>query len=691
MSNLSDLQLDDGYRTFDAAILEGFYLPCLARSMSYDRSVGYFNSGALALALCGISAFLKNEGRVRLVASPNLAPEDLEAIERGYESRAVIEAAAVRCTADVVDGLPYEQRRLLRWLIANDRLDIRLAVMDGPAPALYHEKRGIFRDSNGNVVTFTGSSNETAAALRKNFESIEVFRSWVVGENRRTERHVRDFTRLWEGEQVGVTVATFPHAARMVILASAPDDTHDPTAFDLRTSTAVTQERDLHPYQKDAVRAWFSNQARGLLQMPTGSGKTITALYAARTLLRDYEKRAQPLGIVIVAPFKDLVEQWDAESRNFSFNPVPCYETWTRWESRLLNLVTAVGAGRHTSFTAITTNATFPSNGFQAALAAFPGDLLLIADEAHNIGSAQSRTLLSPRFKFRLGLSATPERWYDEEGTQALFDYFGGVVFSMTMKEAIDRGALTPYRYYVHPVTLDQEETVEFMSISDKISKLAGFASLDDESSFGDQLKLLLIKRATVIANAREKPALLESLVRADAPQKDTLVYCGVGSLVAENGAAIRVVEDISRRLNGMLLRAASYTAETPSDARALLRRDFADGRIQYLVAMRCLDEGVDIPSTQRAYFLASSTNPRQFIQRRGRVLRLFPGKRRAEVHDMVTFLSPLVGGSDNYEAAALGKELRRIRQFAEIAQNGDEVMGILSDLVKDPSVFFAE
>lgn len=693
MTRLSGLNLEDGYRTNDIAILDGFYLPCLLRSVQYDRSVGYFNSGALAIALRGISELVRNNGRIRLVASPNLCEDDLQAIEQGYETRAVLQDAILRSTSELVQELPTEQRKLLRWLIANDRLDIRLASIDGlPSPALYHEKRGIFRDAYGNVVTFIGSANETAAALRKNFESIEVFRSWVSPEKPRTERHVSDFERLWKNEQVGLTIEPFPEAARSVIL-SIPDEGADPAAFDPPSMKTVkpTVQRKLHNYQNEAVRAWVANRGRGILRMPTGSGKTITALFAARLIIKDYEARGQPLAVVIVAPFKDLVEQWNSEARNFGLNAVLCYESRDEWEPRARNSIAAVNGGVAATFAAITTNATFGGDGFQEALEAFNGDVLLVADEVHNIGSTQARTLLSPRFKFRLGLSATPERWFDDVGTDALLDYFGGVVYSMTLKEAIDRGALTPYRYFVHPVRLNIEETLEFMRLSDKISDLTGFASIDDESTYSDQLKMLLIKRARVSANAAAKPILLNKLIRLDDPQSHTLIYCGVGSTIREGGRSTRIVNDIARGVNEMHIRAMPYTAETPSDMRQIIRSDFARGTIQYLVAMRCLDEGVDIPATRRAYFLASSTNPRQFIQRRGRVLRRSDGKKRAEIHDMLTFLSEEVGGSDEYERKAVERELKRVRQFAEIAENGDEALGSLSAIIHDQSLVFQD
>lgn len=688
---LSDLRLEDGYRTNETAILDGFYIPCLREACAYDRSVGYFSSGALSLSLAGISELVRKGGRIRLIASPNLSANDLAAIEDGYEARKVIDAATERCTSELVAKLPSEQLSLLRWLIAHELLDIRLAMLDGPTPALYHEKRGIFHDNACNIVSFMGSANETAAALRANFESVEVFRSWILPEKQRTERHASDFERLWRGDQKGIITTHFPEAARSVILASVDEDLEvNFKAFDSPATERKTLiERDLRDFQRDAIRSWIGNNCRGIFRMPTGSGKTITALAAARLMVNDYARRRQPFGIVIVAPFKDLVEQWDSESRNFEFGPILCYENRHNWEGRLRNVMTAVASGGRPSFACITTNATFASEGFQAALDSFRADTLLIADEVHNIGSSQSRTLLSEQFKLRLGLSATPERWYDDDGTDALMKYFGGVVYSMTMKEAIDCGALTPYRYFVHPIRLNDEETIQFIALSEKIRKISGFASADDETGMNDQLKMLLIKRAAVVANARGKGPLLERLVQDDLPQKHTLVYCGTGSAISDDGGDIRVADDISFRLNGMHLRSATYTAETPSYIRSILRADFARGRIQYLVAMRCLDEGVDIPATQRAYFLASSTNPRQFIQRRGRVLRRSEGKVRAEIHDMVTMLSPEIGGSEAYERDILCKELRRVKQFAEIAQNGDAALGALMSIIGNKSIFF--
>lgn len=691
---LRDLNLSDGYRSGQESMLENLYLPCLQVSERYDRSVGFFSSSALRLALAGITNLVKRGGKIRIVASPHLSDADLEQITAGYGARS-IDDFIVEATSDLVRELSRPQVRLLASLITNGSLDIKIAIIkNGSAHAIYHEKRGIFRDEFENVVTFVGSANETASALLAHFESVEVFRSWDVGEERRTRRHVAEFERLWESKEDLLKVTRFPDAARDVIVNSAAlaaaDEPIDPKAFDeafdrpvvsyLRQATSIR----LHEYQRDAIRAWFKNEGRGLLRMATGTGKTITALAAADLVSEDYRSRAVPLTIVVVVPFKDLVLQWSATARQFGFEPILCFHSRQSWAPRF---EVQAAAQREGSVSAplfvIVTNATYVGEHFQRLLTRVAGELFLIVDEVHNIGSDRARALLNDHAVLRLGLSATPERWFDDIGTDVIFDYFGGVVFELGLREAIDRGALTPYRYYVHPVALTEEETILYLDLSERIRRVGGYANIDGIELADRQLKRLLIARARVVGNARQKIPLLEELVRYDDPRRHTLIYCGTGTIGDETSEASRTVDHVAERVRATGAAVAPYTSRTTREARALLQDEFASGRVQYLAAIRCLDEGIDIPATRRAYFLASSSNPRQFIQRRGRVLRRFEGKDRAEIHDMLTLLdagAPGVTGA--FEESVARKEMDRIKAFAEIAENGPQVIATLVDLV---------
>jgi superfamily II DNA or RNA helicase len=311
--------------------------------------------------------------------------------------------------------------------------------------------------------------------------------------------------------------------------------------------------------------------------------------------------------------------------------------------------------------------------------------LLLIVDEVHNMGPEELRSALLPNATFRLGLSATPERWFDPTGTTALEDYFGPTLVHYTLRNALDDGVLCQYRYYPVLVSLTDEEFDAYYDLTVRIARLFGSAGTSTDRP--ERLESLLIRRARLIGTAYMKLDTLRHLI---SPLKDSthnLVYCGDGTVEAPIDQSVsRQIDAVTRLLGTNLgMTTAKYIAETSLTRRNSLRRQFAAGDIQCLVAIRCLDEGVDIPETRRAFILASSTNPRQFIQRRGRLLRTARGKQFAEIYDFV--VEPpeeLTKSTSQYYSMTrrlFGKELGRVIEFASLAVNGPEALGRLLDI----------
>jgi superfamily II DNA or RNA helicase len=307
---------------------------------------------------------------------------------------------------------------------------------------------------------------------------------------------------------------------------------------------------------------------------------------------------------------------------------------------------------------------------------------VLVADEVHNLGAAKLAEQLPNNFKLRLGLSATPERWFDDEGTQRLKRYFGPVLEPrLGLREAITIGALTPYRYYPVLVELTDDEREEYLSLSAKIARLY---SGDEEGLNSPALTALLLQRARLIGAAANKLNELRRIGAQHRTATHMLFYCGDGQVESpEDDAFRRQVDEVTRILGVELgIKVAPYTAATEMEERDTLREDLAAGRIQGLVAIRCLDEGVDIPSVRTAVLLASSTNPRQFIQRRGRVLRRAEGKEFAEIYDMIV-VPPMEARSSNSERSLLKKELTRFAEFADLALNAGTARAVVLKLQK--------
>lgn len=689
LRSLRTLPLKTRYRSGEDELVEDFYVPCLDAATAYDRAVGYFNSSALALAARGLTRFIERGGCMRLVASPELSAADVEAMLEGYGRRQqILESALLRQLTD--ERLPdaaKDQIACLSWLIAHGRLDVRIAVLaQDVALGLYHEKLGIFRDSEDNVVAFEGSANESAGGLRRNFESVLAFRSWADGEGNIARQLTADFDRLWNRQTPALDVFDLPDAAKEHLLREyAPERAERllRAAATGRTAPSPPKSFELRAYQRDAMREWFSAQSQGIFAMATGTGKTYTALACFARMHQALADQDASLPLVIVCPYQHLVQQWAASAREFGIDPVLAYVSREHWKPRLERELLELQAQSRSAVVVIVTNATFASPTFQEILGRFPTTSMLIADEMHNLGAPRLREALPEHFRFRLGLSATPERHHDSVGTAALERYFGGTVYELDIGRAIELGALCPYRYAVEIVELTGDELEIYHELTDKIGQL--MASHGDAAEDPDSpLMHLLIKRARLLATARGKLPVLERRLRDLGHIDHALVYCGDGRVEEQDtGEELRQVEAAVKLLGRDLgLRVRSYTAETPVGERDDLRAEFADGHLDALVAIRCLDEGVDIPSTRTAFILASSTNPRQFIQRRGRVLRRAANKTEAEIIDFVV-VPPMdtLDSIDVTERRLLARELRRVVEFAQLALNGPQVIDTLAEI----------
>lgn len=689
MPSLAELALDISYRSDEGNVVTDFYVPCLQRSAIYRRAAGYFSSDGLSHAAKGLAEIIKTGGTMQLVVSPQLSEDDINAIEQGYRSREeVLKDAARRALTDPERALIKDRLAALAWMVANGTLDIKIALRIEAATGrlsrgIYHEKIGIFSDACANHVAFTGSGNETEGGLVTNFESIDVYCSWQ--EQQRVARKLAAFQRLWNDETKGLIVLEFNDVSRQLLAAYKLDSPppFDPQAFPVPAPKPRAPGRPtmppslaLRPYQEQAITSWFRNNGQGILQMATGTGKTITALAITTRLAQKVGLQA----VIVLCPYKHLVTQWRGECAAFGMNPLLAFESKDRWFDELTQRLSNANLDPHSFLCIIATNASFCSEPFQQRLRYFPGKTLLIADEVHNLGAGRNATSLPENIRLRLGLSATPERWFDDEGTERLLSYFGSILEPrLGIREAIEIGALTRYRYYPVLVELTDDERTEYLDLSAKISR---FQSADEENPQHSALTALLLRRARLIGTAANKLHALRRIAQAHRESSHMLFYCGDGQVESDlDDVFRRQVDEVTRILGSELqIKVASYTAETETEDRDTLREALAAGRLQGLVAIRCLDEGVDIPSVRTAVILASSTNPRQFVQRRGRVLRRAAGKEFAEIYDMIV-VPPREARNSPAERSLLRKELIRFAEFADIALNAGEARAVVFEL----------
>ncbi|GGC53579.1 DEAD/DEAH box helicase family protein [Hoyosella rhizosphaerae] len=696
-TGLRSLSLASRYRSNRGDVVQGFYLPAFQVACSYSRAVGYFTSTSLALYSRGIENLAERGGTMRLIASPHLNEDDILDIERGYDFRSVITRATERALAvedrgPILDGLGQLGR-----LIADGRLDIKLAfVAQEGRIGIYHEKLGIFRDSHGDLVAFTGSSNETLGGLASNFESIEVYRGWVDGDSMRALDIEQDFDELWSNQTPSLSVETFPDVSRdRLIKLGQERTTLTPPRDDALVQPVTVRGKaqrlsipdwmTVRDYQRAAVKGWLLHRGRGILKMATGTGKTKTSLIAATKLADVLRDREEALILVVVAPLQHLVDQWVTEVEDFGVRPIPVYESSQKWLPLVEEQLAQVRFGQRPIVAMVATNASFAGAKFQSILSRITQPLLVIADEAHNLGSPAYRTILPTNATYRLALSATPERWFDDEGTDALVDYFGPVVYELGLGDAIEMGALCRYNYFPRLVELNDVETELYVELSRQIARCFAAGSDDNNPDSNSQLGQLLRKRAGVLGHAAGKIDLLRKDIGGRANSWFQLAYCAEGSRPSHAGEPpgpnqlSEVMNVVGNELN---LAAHPYISETPRRERKVLLHRFATGDdLRVLVAMRCLDEGVDIPDAQTGYLLASSSNPRQFIQRRGRLLRRAEGKDHAEIFDYLAV--PPTGAPVDFEIERrlLIRELERANEFGKLSENYEATLKLLRPL----------
>ena len=696
------LPIKRGYKTYKDDIVLDFYVPVLHVSTLYKRAVGFFSSGALIDLSKGIAGLVKNGGKIKFIVSPYLQEDDVDAIKRGYNEKAIVESALMREFQEPKNSSDEERLNWLAHLISIGRLEIKVAFTPPQkSTGMYHEKIGLLYDLEGNRIAFTGSMNETINAFHNNFESIVVFNSLVDSDRQRVNDLENEFDSLWESREQGISVIDFPNVALEKLISYKRETqnyeldntellyTPEPIVTNV---PAIPQEVGLHPYQNDAIKAWLEKDCRGIFDMATGTGKTYTGLGAA---VRLFERNSR-LAIIIVCPYQHLVEQWVEDIVIFNMKPTIGYSASKQsdWKKRLANDVIDFKIGVIDSFCFVTTNATYSSSHVQKELDKLGTDVLLIIDEAHNFGAEKLRKTLNPNFQYRLALSATLERHNDELGTKVLLDYFGDKCIEYSLERAIREDKLTPYYYYPKVIYLNEIEVNQYRELSAKIAKQC-HVDMFGELNMSEFGKKLLIERARLVAGASDKVRLLKELMEPLKKESHILVYCGAARTflsTSDNSErddyGERQIVEVSKMLGHELgMKVTHFTSSESAAEREVIKSKFSNANpYQAIVAIKCLDEGVNIPSIKTAFILASSTNPKEYVQRRGRVLRKAPGKPFAIIYDFITLPRPLskveIGGEEmRMDVSLVKKEITRMREFGDLAKNPADADKLVNEI----------
>ncbi len=718
-----DWSIDRSYSSGDDNEPLQFYLDSLNNSKSFDLLLGYFSSAAISVLSLGFATFLSSGGTMRLIVNNILSEEDKEAIKKGTEghiNNSLIDLSDIRKLKSSLDEYGVHFFECLSWLISNNKIQIKI-IKPKLGRGIAHYKSGIFSDGQDSI-GFSGSCNFTAFGLLENLESIDCFLSWENGRSNKMINSLRTrIDAIFLGESTQVEYLDIDSVITAVRQEFGNKDLNEliihekeliekkanlltnknaKTIIDKaiqKIDSIAREPRFPYPegarqYQIDAYTNWLNNGKQGIFAMATGTGKTITSL---NCLLNEY-KISKSYKAIILVPTTALLDQWKKECAKFNFRNVITVSSRENWNDNLAFFNTA-NKLFESSFIVIVTYASLTRSKFQSHFNLLPDDTLLIADEAHNMGSPNIAKLLGGiHLNKRIGLSATINRKYDDEGNAAIENFFHDsppYIYSYTMRQALDIGWLCKYRYYPHIVYLDDNELEEYVKISKQL--LMHLNPTTKTYNSNPLVEMLLLARKRIIHKARNKKGVFKSILTSEFKQKKnlkyTLVYVPEGtdpdySAVddyIEDADDNSLINEYTRLVNETddSVMVKQYTSK--SKDRNEVIKDFEAGKVHVLTSMKCLDEGVDVPRSELAIFCASTGNPRQFIQRRGRVLRLHKDKTNAVIHDLVV-VPRINPEAENFamEKNLIKKELERVVDFSELSMNKMDTYGELEEIL---------
>lgn len=707
-----------------------FFLDALINSTRFSLALGYFNTSAIRALSLGFASFVVNNGTMRIIINNILSEEDKDAIIKGKCSRPeeLLEENLLGDIRRLYESLSHYDKHFfncISWLIASKKIEIIAVTPSDNSSGIAHQKFGFFIDSAGSIVAFNGSANFTSAALFKNMETISCYKSWDSDSSdlKRIEYFEKTFADIWTGRNLNVKQvpieriktyirskfdiqdmdqlldeeeALVDEAGRLEFIAGESAKAYQKKLEVLREKLKMNSIRQegpilpndikLYDHQLQAYSKWQASDYVGLFEMATGTGKTIAALNCAIEL---YKKEGS-IKVLVLVPTIPLSSQWNEEAQKLHFeNIVMINSKSTEWQNQIIHLIN-MDFTKPTSFCFISTYASFGKPQFDSIVSKLSEKTLLIADEAHNFGTERQIRGFPAKFNRRIGLTATPKRYFDEEGTQAILKFFNSVdkpTYTLDMRTAIEKDLLCRYYYYPRIVFLTPDELSQYKDISTKLAKYFNFDT--EKLQRNSIVEALLLKRKRIVNQAVGKldclRQILSELTDKYKPLRYTFVYVPEGNSILY-GQDTKIIDAYAKIISQEFgLRQHQFIGSTKNRSNILSK--FAQGELSVLTAMKCLDEGIDVKRAEIAIFSASTGNNRQFIQRRGRILRTHPDKHHAIIYDMVVVPSPSLrhlSESIKIERNLLRNELKRVAEMADISINKYGALKSLQNLANE-------
>ena len=591
--------------TSEDNLIDELYTPCLKWAERFDRGVGYFTTGWLTYNVAGLSDFASHGGKMRLITSPILSTEDTDAIigAENQDGSAFLrlEAALLENVEILKQEMEADIINTFSWMLYDGIIDMRFAI---PCEKLeegdFHDKFGIFYKGN-DALSFSGSINDSKHGFQ-NYESIKVFKTWA-GTQEYVDADTARFEKIWNRKDRNLKMFTIPQAVKNKIFELRSPD----RPYSLPAGSSKWVHQDI------AVKT-FLEKEHGILAMATGTGKTVTAMKIINKLFDSGEIRR----VVITMYGNDLLDQWAIQIRENYKNKQINYHYASQ---KMMKDFVMHPDDSILILSRDARNLSKLLDLFDRLPGDYRNDTLFVFDEVHGAASNTFVENLSGRlspYRYRLGLSATPEREYDEAGNDFLLNEIGEVIFEFTLQDAIQKGILCEFNYIPLPYVLSDEEKLKKRKI------IAAFNAKKESGEPVDE-KDMFTQLALVNKTAVNKLEEFESLI---SQRPELLQKCIIFVQTMEYGA----------KLQEILVRYSDKYHTYYADDEKINLENFAAGKIDCLLTCKKVSEGIDISSVTNIILFSSDRSRLVTTQRIGRALRLDKNnpEKKATVVDFV-------------------------------------------------------
>ena len=661
MKTFKELNFKREYKSLGEKQLNtDFVVPALNSTKLYKRATAFFSSFVLETLLSGVEALYNNGGRMQLIMCPQISKEDMEVIKKAENYKNELKDFLMSKIRPELFELSDDYFELFYNLLISNTIEVKFALTG--TRGIYHDKLAIFEDFEGNKMSFSGSANETKNAYEENYERVKIFKNFDSSIDFFLDDE-NEFNELWDNSNPELEVIDASEALKRNIFEIVENNE--------RTLKSKTSKKTgPRPYQQEAIDAWKSNGKNGFFVMATGTGKTYTACFCIDEVFKD----KNPI-VIIAVPYIHLVAQWESSIRDIVSADyyIKVYgANSATWKTQLGHAIYRKKRDPSLKIVIISTIASWQSDYFQDLVMKFDFERLLVIDEAHRVSSCIS-SIDKTKYNYKIGLSATPlkGRHLDND----LLAFFDGAVYNLPIELALERKFLC--NYYYHPIYVETTENDErrFKEISRKMMSCFD-ASGNIRKGYEDKLLQLVLSRTRLLSLTENKSDPLTIINCIDKAKFDDhfIIYCGDGKVNGGDERHLDYVKDIFNSKGYLMNR---FTCSESMEERITFIDLFTRKQFDGFVSIRCLDEGIDIPSIKSALILSSGDNYREFVQRRGRILRHFDGKEYADIYDIILLPS--------HDCAGIAEiELRRFYEYAKLSLNKEENLNKLTELISE-------